>query len=361
MLTIALKMLVHDRVKYLGLLIGIVFTAFLVTFALAFFAGFMTRGFALISENPGTDIWVMDPAVSSGEQTINLPDSALDRVRSVPGVAAAVPLSLSTVEARFPNGSFQSFQLIGVDDASLSGAPNLGGSQDNRPLYIPDSVIVDGGGTEGKLQTPSLAKDRWPYDGAHLDVPTRRLAPGDDLLVNERRVVVAGVSHTLPRFPPRPLMYTRYSNVVRLTPADVRHLTFVMVSTKPGADRALVADRIARQTGLRARTADDFKKDTVKWYLINSEDVGDMTAMLTLAMTVGFGVTGIMPYMFTYENIRQYAVLKALGARHGQLCAMVFVQAGICAMLGAGIGVGLCALIGETELMGWMPPSDGIV
>ncbi len=103
----------------------IAFTSFLVTFAGSYFAGFMTRGFALIAENPRTDVWVMDPAVSSVEPTTNLPSSALDRVRGVEGVATAVPLVVGTADVRFPNGRFQSFQVIGVDDATLAGLPRL--------------------------------------------------------------------------------------------------------------------------------------------------------------------------------------------------------------------------------------------
>jgi len=54
-----------------------------------------------------------------------------------------------------------------------------------------------------------------------------------------------------------------------------------------------------------------------------------------------------MLYMFTYENLKQYAVLKAMGASRHLLLTMIFVQTGLCALLGTGIGVGLCALIGE--------------
>jgi len=60
MLHVAIKMLVGDRAKYAGLVFGITFTSFLVTFAASYFAGFMTRGFALVSENPTVDVWVMD-------------------------------------------------------------------------------------------------------------------------------------------------------------------------------------------------------------------------------------------------------------------------------------------------------------
>src|SRR5260370_773453 len=114
MFRLALKMLIGDRTKYAGLLFGITFTSFLVTFAASYFCGFMTRGFALIAENPSADVWVMDPAVESAEQTTNLPDSALNRVRSIEGVLTAVPLGLGTAEARFPNGSFQPFQVTSV-------------------------------------------------------------------------------------------------------------------------------------------------------------------------------------------------------------------------------------------------------
>src|SRR6202011_4681246 len=98
MLRVAIKMLMGDRAKYGGLLFGIAFTSFLVTFAASYFCGFMTRGFALIAENPSADVWVMDPAVESAEQTMNLPDSALNRVRSIEGVLSAVPLGLGSAE-----------------------------------------------------------------------------------------------------------------------------------------------------------------------------------------------------------------------------------------------------------------------
>src|SRR6266849_6365655 len=156
MLRMAVKMLVGDRAKYVGLLFGITFTSFLVTFAASYFCGFMTRGFALVAENPA-DVWVMDPTVESAEQTINLPDSALARVRSVDGVRSAVPLALGTADARFPNGRFQSFQLIGVDDATLFGLPPLQDGVSPTVLRTPDAVVVDPGGTDDKPQTPALA------------------------------------------------------------------------------------------------------------------------------------------------------------------------------------------------------------
>ena len=347
MLRVAVKMLLGDQVKYTGLLFGIAFTSFLVTFAGSYLAGFMTNGFALVAENPRTDVWVMDPAVRAVEPTTNMPSSALDRVRSVEGVATAVPLALGMTNVRFPNGRFQSFQIIGVDDATLAGVPSLRGGLTPLALRAPDAVVVDPGGTTGKLQTPVHKADQW-YDGPpRLDVATRTLAAGDDLLVNDRRVTVVGRAKALPRYPARPLMYTTYSNALRILPPERRRLTFVLVTAAPGVAPRMLARRIEDRTGFRARSSDDFKSDTVWWVLSNSEDVGDIETMVLIAILVGFGVTGVLLYMFTSENLRQYAVLKAMGATPRLLLAMIFVQAGLCAIIGTGLGLGACAIAAQ--------------
>jgi putative ABC transport system permease protein len=350
MLRVAVKMLLGDRANYLGLLFGITFTSFLVTYAGSYLCGFMTRGFALVAENPNAEVWVMDPAVESTELTTDVPDSALSRVRSVDGVLDAMPLAVATVEARFPNGRFQSFQLIAVDDATLFGLPPLRNGVSPTVMRTPDAVVVDSGGTDGKLDTPSLTADQWPYGRPRLNVPTRELAAGDELLVNERRVVVRGRVEALPRYPPEPLMYTTISNAARFLPPQPHLLTFVLAKAAPGISPRELASRIEAQTGLRARSSDDFERDTVDWLLINSEDVGDIGSMVSIATFVGLGVTGVLLYMFTTDSLKQYAVLKTMGADSRLLLTMIFVQSGVCALLGIGLGLGVCAIVGQIAI-----------
>lgn len=366
MLYIAVRMLLGDRAKYAGLVFGIAFTSFLVTFASSYFSGFMTRGFALITENQFADVWVMDPMVNSVEQTTNMPWWALDRVRSVEGVRSAVPLVLGTAEARFPDGRFQSFQVIGFDDATFAGAPPLRGGLGYNVLRAPNAVAVASGGSSGKLNTPLLSADQWPHSRPHLDVPMRELEQGDELLVNDHLVRIAGRAEALPRFPPRPLLYTPLNRALAILLPERRQITFVLVTAAQGVSPNDLAAHIEARTGLRARTSADFKADTVHWFLINSEDVGDIASMLILAMSVGFGVTGVMLYMFTTENLPQYAVLSAMGATRNMLLSMIFAQAGLSALVGTGLGLGLCGIAGQlVEMVGypfrimWFTPLAG--
>jgi putative ABC transport system permease protein len=178
----------------------------------------------------------------------------------------------------------------------------------------------------------------------------RELTVDDELLINDHRVVVRARSDALPRYPPRPLLYTTFSNCSRILLPERHLLTFVLATAAPGLSSRELATRIHLRTGLKARSSDDFKADTVRWFLTNSEDVGDIAAMLSLAMSVGFGVTGVMLYMFTTESLKQYAVLKAMGATSERLLAMILVQAGLCALIGTGLGLGLCGIIGQIAI-----------
>ncbi len=368
MLRLGMRMLIADRPRYLALVFGIAFTAFLVTFAASYFCGFMTRSFALIAENPTADVWVMDPAVATPEQTVNLPNAALNRVRSVDGVSYATPMMLGSSPVRFGNGRIQVFQVIGVDDATLAGTPALQKGLSPSVLHRPDAAVAAAGGTEGKLETPTRPIDLWPTDGPHLDVPTRQLAAGDEIVVNGHRVKIEGIVSALPRFPPRTLLYMTFANASRVLPPERRILTFVLVKAASDVLPHELAIRIEASTGLRARTAQDFRSDIVWWFLLNSEDVGDVASMLVLAITVGLGVVGVMLYMFTHASLSQYAVLKAMGATSKTLISIVCAQVGFCALVGTGLGLGLCALAGQLAdsqtypfRMMWFTPLVGTI
>lgn len=61
--TIALTMLMGDRAKYIGMIIGLTFASLLITQQLSILVGIMARTYGFITDAGLADIWVMDPKV----------------------------------------------------------------------------------------------------------------------------------------------------------------------------------------------------------------------------------------------------------------------------------------------------------
>ena len=99
---IALKMLVGDRIKYLGMIVGVVIAAFLMNQQLSIFWGLMSRTYGFIKP---------------------MQDTAIYRVRGIEGVGWAVPMYKGLIKARLDDGTFQNCIVIGLDDATLIGGP----------------------------------------------------------------------------------------------------------------------------------------------------------------------------------------------------------------------------------------------
>lgn len=121
---LAYKLLVNDKAKFTALLIGITFAVFGMMFATSMFIGVLTHASATIT-NIGAKIWVMDPSVQTVANSIPMPDYILDAVRSMQGVKYAVPLYSGGALVKLPDGTYQSVTVIGLDDTSLFGRPDI--------------------------------------------------------------------------------------------------------------------------------------------------------------------------------------------------------------------------------------------
>jgi putative ABC transport system permease protein len=140
---VALRMLVGERAKYLGLIFSIAFSMFLLENQTSIFAGILKRTASQVVDITDADVWVMDPRTQYFEQTRALKDTDLFRVRGVPGVRYAVRLFKGTPVARAPDGVFSQTIALGLDDATLAGAPRkmLLGSW--KRLREPDAIVID--------------------------------------------------------------------------------------------------------------------------------------------------------------------------------------------------------------------------
>src|SRR5258708_17426808 len=140
---LAIKMLVGDRAKYLGIVMGLTFASLLITQQLSIFIGLMSRTYGFLTDLSQADIWVMDPKVQFVDDIKPLQDTQLLRVRGVEGVDWAVPLYKGLLKARLDNGNFQTCNVICLDDATLIGGPPCMLEGKLADLLRADSLIVD--------------------------------------------------------------------------------------------------------------------------------------------------------------------------------------------------------------------------
>jgi putative ABC transport system permease protein len=341
MMWIAWKMLVGNRVKYLGIVFGVVFAAVLIAQQASIFCGLMALTVSQIRDVEGPGIWVMDPNVQYVDDIKPMADTELFRVKSVPGVAWAVPFYKGLGRARLPEGSYEQMIILGLDDATFVGAPGgifLGSVEDLRK---PDAVIMDDAGY----------RRIWPGEPFRL---------GRTFEMNDRRAVIVGITKASRTFQSFPIIYTRYSQAVAFAPRERKVMSFVLADAQPGVSPGEVCQRIRDRTGFQAFTREEFIWRTIYYYLEKSGIPINFGITVLLGFLVGTAIAGQTFYLFTVENIRQYGALKAMGTSNWTILLMVLGQGLQVGIVGYGLGVGLAAIFGwfvkgATRLAFFMP------
>src|SRR5215469_5569809 len=321
---VAIRMLTGDRGKYLGLIFAIALSSFLIAQQSSLFLGLMNRTRSQIRDIPEADLWVMDQATQYVDEIYPLRDDALYMVRGVEGVRWAVPLFKGQAVARAMDGRFRSVILIGVDDASLTGAPRklLLGSIDS--LRDPDAVIID------------LA-------GYHFLFPGQEPRLGGLLEMNDHRARITGICDASPPFVSSPVVFTRYSQAVNYIGRQRTQMSFALVKTQPNVAAADVARRITAATGLRAVTRNDFGWMTIMYYIRFTGIPINFGLTVVVGLIVGTVVAGQTFYIFTLENLKQFGALKAIGTTNRRIVRMILLQASLAGAVGYSIGMALAA------------------
>lgn len=319
MIWIAIRMLTGDRTKFYGLVFGIAFSTLLITQQLTIFVNLLNRGATGVHNISTADVWVMDPATRTQDVVYPMPSTALDRVRSVSGVAWAAPHLRANATVRTPEGDLEGVTVVGVDDTTLIGLPRIMIKGHPEALAQPDAIFVDGIGI------------------------TRLFPPETDPLgirleLNDRRAIIRGIVDVDPSFTSQVALYTRYSNALNFVPGLRNRLSFVLVRAAAGVSAEELVRRIERQTGLKARTRDEFAQDGIDFIVENTGIPINFAITVILGFIVGIAIVGLTFSLFIRDNIKQFGALKAIGVHNGIVSGMVAAQAGMVGLIGYGLG-----------------------
>jgi len=319
-LRIAYKLLVNDKGKFVALLMGLTFSVFLMIQMTSMFAGMMKKASATVT-NTGAKVWVMDPAVTNVSSAIPMPDYVLDHVRSIEGVKFAVPLYSGAALVHLKDGTYQAVTVLGLDDTSLFGRPELleGRIED---IYAENGFVVVNDEEFGKLESPKL---------------------GTEFELNDNRGVVVGIA----RVPASglfglPTLYTTYSRAIQYIPSMRYTMSFVLV--EPQSDAAIPhVQQEVKRLGYDTLTDQGLIDRITSWYMLHTGMGTNLLLMTAISFVVGLSISGQTFFTFVLENLEKFGALKAIGAKGSELVAMIFFQATITGLAGYGLGIGLCS------------------
>jgi putative ABC transport system permease protein len=291
--------------------------------------------------NMRASIWIVEARVDQVNETKAMRDTDVNRVRSVEGVDFAVPLFQGVLKARAQDGSDKMIQMIGLHSGTLYGRPPRMIAGDITQLRLPNAVIID---------TVAAEVNRL---GAGMGRPLRI---GDAFEINDREARVVGICETERHFFGYPYVFSSYDQALQYAPRQRKMLSMILAEPKPGLNEADVAQRIMKETGLRAFTVPQLEKSTLKWVWANTGIPISFLTTIILGFVVGVAVCGQTFYSFVLENLRNLGALKAMGASNMLLAGMLLLQSMTVGLIGFGIGIGMTALFGLTIAKSGQPP-----
>jgi putative ABC transport system permease protein len=322
--TLAFRNLFHDRVRLAVTLVGILFSIVLVAVQLGLYSGARKIIIDMI-ENANGELWVTAYGAKSFEEGgIILNAQHRHAALATPGVASATPLFVSFAEWRKPAGGSSNTVLVGSDpdDGGLKAWNVVQGSA--NAVREPDAVIVD----------------RTYLDD--LGVKT----VGDRAQIETGRVRVAGITEGIRSFTMAPYVFTSLNRARALFGAPAENYTFLLVNVQPGVDREQVRQALkARLPNNEVLTKAEFRDRSLDQWLFSTGAGVALIGGALLGLLVGTVIVAQTLYSSTKDHLTEFATLRALGSSSGYIHRVILVQAGLSALVGYVLGMGIALVI----------------
>ena len=206
-LTLALRNLLHDRIRLAVTLVGILFSIVLVAVQLGLYLGSSKMITANIARSDA-DLFITTFGAKSFEDGgILLTDQERHQALAAPGVQSVVPLVVAFAEWRKPGGGSSRVVVIGSDTDDRGLVPWSLGEGTLEDIKAPDAIAVD------RSYLAELG-----INGI-----------GDTAQVATGRVKVRALTEGIRSFTQAPYAYTTLNRARQLLGADSDKITFLLV------------------------------------------------------------------------------------------------------------------------------------
>ncbi len=317
---LAFRNLIHDRLRLIATVIGIVFSIVLVTIQMGLYVSF-ERMVTVMIDHADADLWIVPRGTKCFEDPSLLDERERFRALSVNGVASAAPLVIGFAQWRTPSGGNTPIFMIGSD-------PRGDGLQ-------PWNVVE---GTAAQLAIPgAVAIDRSYFDR----LETTRI--GDYAEIGDQKVQVVAITNGIRSFTTTPYVFASIDRARAYTGTAANKASYFLVRVAPGANVTAVRDRLRAQLpDTEVLTTAEFRDRSANFWLFGTGAGAALFAGALLGLIVGTVIVAQTLYSSTKDHLNEFATLRAIGSSGKYIHKVIIFQA----LLSAVIGFCIAATIG---------------
>ncbi|MEA2561040.1 MAG: putative transport system permease protein [Acidobacteriota bacterium] len=314
---LARKNLLHDKLRFLITVSGVAFAVTLVFVQMGLFMGLLDNA-SITIEHIDADLWVTSKNTPNVDFAQTFPETAVQRVRSVPGVERADNLIVWFMTVALPTGAKEGTLVYALEDFER--------------WKFPWNVI------EGDLTDLRRGNYLFLDDSAEKRFGDFQI--GEYREVIGHRMKIIGRTRDALSFSTTPILFLDYRRAQEMSPDELAgNTTYVLVKLAPGAN----VEAVRREIEHRLRHNDVHTR--AEWaaqsrrYWVESTGLG-----LNLAMTVFLGcLVGVVVvaqtlYTSTMEHIKEFGTVKAIGGSNWDIYKILGEQATIAAIVGFALG-----------------------
>lgn len=327
MFATAYKFIRFEKSKSTGILLGIIISIYLIGLELGIFFYLTTLiGGVVNNAKPEyAQVFVVNKLTNNANILSPFDKRWINQLRSIDGVDDTHGMVMANVNVRFDNGESSPAIIIGSEYPELAAGPSerLLNSGTIQNLFL-----------QGTVSTDFYDNKTFGYD---VKQGTRFEIGGKGVLVGATTKNAKGFSN--------PMLYTTDVTARYYSEFSENMVNAVIVTVK---DESKIDD-VVRQINsvapdLRAWRSEKLNNATVINVMTANNMGMSFGTLVIFAIVSGFFIIGLTMYSATYDRIKDYGTLKAIGASNRYITFLVIAQSFIYAVIG--FTVSLILLVG---------------
>ncbi len=338
MISIARKNLFAERTRFLVSISGVAFSIMLMSFLMGIYSGISTLATSYILHS-GADVIVAQEGVKNMFHSFSLlSKNKMNQAERLSGGKAYAILSRGTsVYTREEDGS----KIINYPGRQISKDINREEEELSIVGFDPKSTI--GGPWVQTAGTMTPGKKEIIVD--RVFAQQNKLSIGDQIEAFDNIFTIAGITDQN-----NMLVYTRaFTDLASFQELlkEKDTVNFIFLKLPDPSRKKEIAEKLEREmNGISAYTIEAFAKS-------NGETITKSYLPIILVITIlgfltGAVIIGLMVYTSTLEKVREFGILKAIGATNMYLFWIIFEQALISSLIGFFVGSVLTVILAKT-------------